>query len=95
MPFPEGSNRDDVDELHGDLAYWDSMVAEAVIPMTKGVPYDEGVLDLADGVQDLLRRIEALGSTADDADRDLLGSYANYSRSLAAVVIAARRHAKK
>ena len=94
MPFPEGTNRDDIDELHAELAYWDSMVAEVVIPMTKGVPYDEGALDLAVGVEDLLGRIEALRSTADEAGRDVLGSYANYARSLAAV-IAARRHAEK
>lgn len=92
LAFPPGSASEQVDELHADLAYWDSMVADTVIPVAeRGQPYDPGVLDLEAGLRALADRIAAVSVTASGYDAALLGRYADYAEALIATNTEARR----
>jgi hypothetical protein len=85
LAFPPGSASDHVDELHTDLAYWDSMVADTVIPVAeRGEPYDSGVLDLEAGLRALAARISAVSVAASGEDAGLLCQYAAYADALLA-----------
>lgn len=85
MSFPPGSAADQVDELHAELAYWDAMVAEAVIPVVAdGRPYDPGVLDLDAGLRALAERIAMVSATARGDEAALLRQYADYAEALTA-----------
>ena len=92
MPFPTGSSNDDIDELHAELATWDAFVAEAVIPMERGRPYDPGIHDQAAEIRHLRSRIEALTPTVAGEDRESLVAYREYCDSLMAVIAAASGH---
>jgi hypothetical protein len=60
QPFPNSSEDDELDELNKDLAYWDAMVADAIVPMMeRGAAYDAGVLDLQAGLASCRQRLVA------------------------------------
>jgi hypothetical protein len=55
-----------LDELNKELAYWDAMVADTIIPVAQqGIPYNSGVLDLAQGLRVYRQRL--LDTLANDA----------------------------
>lgn len=81
-----------MDELHADLAYWDAMVADAVLPVAElELPYDSGVLDLDAGLSALADRIGAVSESASGDDAALLRRYADYASALMAANTEARR----
>ncbi len=87
MPFPEASSNDATDDLHKDLAYWDAMAAEILIPVVeRGAHYDEGALDLDSGLRSLSQRITAASTSASTEDRARLRSYDNYAEAVAAAI---------
>jgi hypothetical protein len=72
-PFPSGSTTDEVDEVHGDLAYWDAMVADTVIPIVEnGAAYNSGVLDIEFGLSQLNARTLALRERSSPNDATTL-----------------------
>jgi hypothetical protein len=86
LSFPPGSATDQVDELHAELAYWDAMVADTVIPVVAdGRPYDPGVLGLGAGLRALAERIAMVLATARGDEAALLRQYADYAQALTAV----------
>ena len=92
LAFPPGSSSDLVDELHADLAYWDSMVADTVLPVAEhGQPYDSGVVDLDAGLRAVADRIAAVSVAASGAEAALLGQYGDYAAALIAANAEARR----
>lgn len=92
LAFPPGSASDKVDQLHPDLAYWDSMVADTLLPVAEHKqPYDSGVLDLDAGLRALADRIAAVSAIASGDDAALLGRYADYASALIAANTEARR----
>jgi hypothetical protein len=76
---------EEVDEVHKELAYWDAMTAEAVVPMIKrSAPYDPGVVDFVSGLAGLRYRLVVLAER-NDMDRERLDAYVEYADALAAV----------
>ncbi len=86
LSFPVGSSVDEVDEAHADLAYWDAMTAEAVIPMADGSEvYDPGVLDFQTGLAQFRERLVGLRATASASESETLAAYVEYVDALSAV----------
>ncbi|HEX4687354.1 MAG TPA: hypothetical protein VH228_11265 [Nocardioides sp.] len=86
LPFPSGSSVDEVDEAHADLAYWDAMTAETVVPMVeRASAYDPGVLDFPSGLAALRDRLLVLREAVSDSEADVLGGYVEYVDALVAV----------
>jgi hypothetical protein len=86
LSFPVGSSVDAVDEAHADLAYWDAMTAEAVIPLADGSgTYDPGVIDFPAGLAQLRERLVGLQATASASESGTLKQYIEYVDALAAV----------
>jgi hypothetical protein len=83
LPFPVGSSVDEVDEGHADLAYWDAMTAEAVIPLADGSgPYDPGVIDFPVGLVQFRERLIGLQATSSASESDTLDRYIEYVDAL-------------
>jgi len=77
-PFPLGSTRDDIDELHAELATVDEWVMSMVIPYVEhGTPFPMRV-DIAGGIGRLRDRVLELREAAHDEDRALLDRYRVY-----------------
>jgi hypothetical protein len=86
LPFPVGSSVDEVDELHADLAYWDAMTADAVLPMADDSgSYDPGVLDSQTGLADLRERLLNMRTRGGMRDADTIDQYVEYVDALVAV----------
>jgi hypothetical protein len=84
-PFPEGSTTDEVDEAHADLAYWDIMVADRVIPVVEnGAAYNAGVLDIEFGLSQLHARTLALRERSSPSDAETLAAFQRYIELLIA-----------
>jgi hypothetical protein len=90
--FPEGSSTSEVvDELHAQLAYWDSMGAATVIPViNSGAPYDPGVLDFDTGLTEFTAQITDAMKTAEGEDVQRLDRYAEYVAALKAALAEAQ-----
>ena len=87
-PFPTGSSTDEVDEVdevHADLAYWDAMVADTVIPVVENdAAYNSGVLDIEFGLSQLKARTLALHERSSPSDATTLAAYQRYIELLIA-----------
>jgi len=84
-PFPPGSEIDELDSLHAELAYADAMVADSAIPlMTEGrysrVP-DQAVREL----DDVVVRASRLQQEQAGEYARLAGAYKKYAELLMAV----------
>lgn len=88
-PFPPGSDRDDLDEIHASLAYWDTWVASQVLPFDSTGVWQEPVLDLRAGLLGILGEIQEAGLRTPDAAQDLMFQYRRYAENLLDVVAAA------
>jgi hypothetical protein len=90
--FPEGSPTDSVDELKADLAFVDAVVADNVIPFSKGRGWMAPMVDLDVplAIRDLELRIEALIPDAGPDDRERLQRYRKYAAELLEVWISAK-----
>lgn len=87
LPFPEGSADDELDEAHADLVYWDTMTAEAVVPMVEGSsPYGPGALDFRAGLAGLHERLVALRERASGSEAESLDGYIAYAEALIRVI---------
>lgn len=83
--FPAGSTRDDVDELHAELATIDEWVAGMVIPFVEhGTRYPLRV-DIQAGIDSARKQASELRRSANDDDRALLDRYEGYLQLLADV----------
>jgi hypothetical protein len=93
LPFPEASPEDFVDEIHKDLAYWDAMVADTIVPvMERGARHDSGMLDLEAGLTALGGKISAAIAGSDSsAGVDRVRDYDAYLATLSAANFEARR----
>ena len=74
-PFPAGSPRDELDELHAQLAYVDAMVAESVIPFMAGRGHSPIPQQASD---ELVHVIAAAARLAGDPDPETSGPAAAY-----------------
>lgn len=80
-PFPSGSTRDDLDELHADLALVDVWVADTVVPYAeRGVVVPPAGVDIHQAIAGLAERLE--GISRDETDAVSAGEIAAYSRYL-------------
>jgi hypothetical protein len=80
QPFPASSVDDDLDELHKDLAYWDAMVADTIIPAIEhGARYNPGVLDLNHGLAGYREKAVTASQQAGPAEAALIAQYLAYA----------------
>jgi len=49
-PFPLGDADDEVDELHAQLGYWDSIVSDVLVPLAEGRELAPVRLDISAGL---------------------------------------------
>jgi hypothetical protein len=79
VPFPHGSHRDDIDELHADLALVDTWVVDTIVPYAEYGVITAPQVDIGAGIQDIRDRAVALrgGATADE--RAVLNRYIDYA----------------
>ena len=88
LRFPTGSADDAVDEAHADLAYWDAMTADAVIPLAKGRGrYDPGLLDFRAGLARFRSELLSLQAASDEEASAKFASYLEFVDALIAVHI--------
>lgn len=81
--FPEGSEDEDLDELHADLALADTWVAEVVIPFVEGGVYAPlPAIDLRAELQALRDRVEVLRLSVGRQYAERLGEYSAYVTAL-------------
>lgn len=81
-PFPSGSPRDDLDELHADLALVDVWVAEAVVPYAeRGLVAPPPDVDIEQAMARLAERLDS--RSRGDSDPNSTATIAAYSRYLA------------
>jgi hypothetical protein len=92
-PMPAGSTTDDVDELKADLAYWDHMVAETVLPYVNDGVWREPPVDVHTGLAAVRQRVTNCARSATVANVELLRQYDAYAGLLATVYAEAERHA--
>lgn len=83
-PFPLGSDLDEADELHAELAQWDTFVADLVVPHSKGAPVARPVYDLGAGMAEFADRLQMYRAPTYGA-ADLVGRYRDYLELVAAV----------
>ena len=79
MPFPPGSHRDDVDELHADLALVDTWVAETVVPYVERGVITPPQVDIAAGIKGIRDRAVALRGGASADEQAVLNRYIDYA----------------
>ena len=79
QPFPSGSSRDALDELHADLALADTWVAETVIPYVENGLRRPARVDVDTELRRLRTRAVELGQVGDAEDRRLANSYRDYA----------------
>jgi hypothetical protein len=92
--FPNGSANDAVDELHAQLAQWDALVADEVIPIAGGHSHRPGAVNnIAMELETLCARIGSLVDGIGPADQELLRQYGEYCALLSDVYGRALRHA--
>ena len=79
-PFPPGSTRDDLDELHADLALIDTWVADTVVLYAeRGVLAPPAKVDIRQGIRRLAERLDNLPRTDKDPQSEaLLAAYERY-----------------
>ncbi len=87
-PLPEGSARDDLGELHGDLHVAFEWILSTAEPFAeRGVLVPAGV-DIDGGLNDLRLRLASLRPSLSGPDADRAEEYANYLGLLEAVRVA-------
>lgn len=87
--FPLGSTRDDLDEIHADLATVDTWVADMVIPYVEHGTRFPLKVDIEGEIHRIIAELERLRPSA-EGDSDLVDSYADYARVLNEVFSAYR-----
>ena len=90
-PLPPGTARDELDELHADLATVDLWVADMVIPYVESGTRFPLKVDIAAGIRRIQKGIRELRESLDGDDAALLEEYAAYVRLLDAVFDAYQR----
>src|SRR4029077_8587317 len=78
LRFPRGSHRDDVDELHADLALVDTWVADTIVPYVEQGAITLPQVDIAAGIRDIRSRAIALREGPAGEERALLDRYIDY-----------------
>jgi hypothetical protein len=84
-PFPLGSARDDIDELHADLVTVDLWVTNMVVPYVENGQRFPLKVDIAGGIRRIGDSVRELRESAEGGDRILLARYAVYVDLLDAV----------
>jgi hypothetical protein len=78
VPFPPGSHRDDVDELHADLALVDTWIVDTIVPYAENGVITAPRVDIGAGIKGIRDRAIALCEGASDEERDILNRYLDY-----------------
>ena len=92
VPFPHGSHRDDVDELHADLALVDTWVAETVVPyVERGLIAPPPKVDIGAGVQGIRNRVRVLRDGATGEELAILNRYMDYVDLIDELYVAFRK----
>lgn len=82
--FPRGSSIDALDEVHANLALYDSWVAESVLPfMDRGI-WQPAVPDVLGALENLVRQVEELRSSGTE-DLEAVSAYWAYADLLRTV----------
>ncbi|GAA1753285.1 hypothetical protein [Agromyces humatus] len=76
-PFPPGSNNDQLDELHADLALIDTWVAESLLPYLHSRTWEPAVPDVFGALDQLERSLGQLELGPED--RQQSGRYLEYA----------------
>ncbi|GAB2718046.1 hypothetical protein GCM10027038_15500 [Arthrobacter bambusae] len=83
-PFPRGSSIDLLDEIHANLALYDTWVAESVLPfMDRGI-WQPAVPDMLGALENLVRQVEEL-RYAGTEDLEAVSAYRAYADLLRTV----------
>lgn len=83
--FPKGSRDDDLDDLHGDLAYLDSVVADCAIPYATEGRATSVPAPVVEQLAELVTRSAQLEQDADPARSQTAAAYRGYAELLQAV----------
>lgn len=85
LTFPHGSARDEVDEVHAEIATIDMWVTDYVVPYVehgKSVPV---TIDVKAAIDQALKRVDELQPDAHLDDKELLENYQRYLLALSDV----------
>ncbi|MGL4297728.1 MAG: hypothetical protein ACRCW4_01490 [Candidatus Neomicrothrix subdominans] len=85
--FPRGSAVDALDEVHADLALYDTWVAESVLPYVDRGIWEPAVPDVVGALDELTRQVEELRAKGTE-DPDAASGYLAYAELLRAVYVA-------
>ena len=80
-PFPRGSAVDALDEMHADLALYDTWVAESVLPYVERGRWEPAVPDVLAALDALTRDLDALRGARTD-DPEAVSAYLAYAALL-------------
>jgi hypothetical protein len=86
-PFPPGSSIDVLDEIHADLALYDSWVADSLLPYLDHGVWSPAKVDVLGSLDALTQQIEELNSDQ-ISDTQAVAHYLNYTELLRAVYAA-------
>jgi hypothetical protein len=84
--FPKGSRNEDLDDLHGDLAYIDSVVADAAIPYATEGRAAQVPQPVVDQLNALVERSGELEKDGDPDVAHVAGTYREYGELLQSVI---------
>jgi hypothetical protein len=84
-PFPEGSDDDEVDELHADLALADTNVAAVIVPFVEHGRSQAPAIDVMGSLEALRSRASALREAFDDERKVAISAYDKYAETLESV----------
>jgi hypothetical protein len=83
--FPAGGVSETIDAAHADLAYWDAMVADTIVPITEsGAAYDSGALDLSAGLSAFRQKLSEEANRAAPDEAAVFADYAQYTELMIA-----------
>lgn len=89
-PFPRGSAVDALDEVHADLALYDTWIAESVLPYVDRGLWEPAVPDVLGALDELTSQVAELRTTGTE-DKEAASRYLAYADLLRAVYVAFMR----
>lgn len=93
-PFPRGSAVDALDEVHADLALYDTWVAESVLSYVDRGIWEPAVPDVLSALDELISQVEQLRRTGSE-DEEAASRYLAYGDLLRSVYVAFMREGRE
>ena len=86
-PFPHQSTKDELNELHAELATLDYWVADTVVPFAENDTLAPLKVDIRGAIRDIRQRLASVASQLRGQDQQLVAEYQRYVELLDAVFL--------